>query len=203
MATKIYLVRHGSTDFNHEDKHTDKIRGWINVPLNDKGRAEAQETAEELKDCPIDTIFSSDLIRAFETAYIIDKYHGKEITAMSALRPWNLGDYQGKVTATILDDLNAMIQNENMVPKNGEPFKQFRERYLGAIDKIVRRAVIKNDTTLIATHYRNLKAVSAWEAAGFPKDFTVDVKHMMKDQFDPGEAYEFPLEAYLKARRKK
>ena len=64
---KIYLVRHGETDWNKERK----IQGQVDIPLNAFGIHLAEETAKGLRDIPFDICFSSPLGRAKDTARII------------------------------------------------------------------------------------------------------------------------------------
>ena len=65
----LYIVRHGETDWNKAHK----VQGRTDIPLNDYGRRLAGETAEGMKDIPIDLGFTSPLLRAKETAQIILK----------------------------------------------------------------------------------------------------------------------------------
>ena len=60
----ITLVRHGQTDYNL--KHF--TQGQSNIPLNDEGRNQAVLAGKSLKNQNFDVIYSSDLLRAFETA---------------------------------------------------------------------------------------------------------------------------------------
>ena len=61
---KLYLVRHGETDWNK----VKKIQGQVDIPLNQFGKHLAEETAEGLRDIPFDLCISSPLSRAHETA---------------------------------------------------------------------------------------------------------------------------------------
>lgn len=64
---KLYIVRHGVTDWNEAKR----LQGNSDIPLNEKGRELARITAEGLKNVPFDYIYSSPLGRAVETAEII------------------------------------------------------------------------------------------------------------------------------------
>lgn len=195
---RVVFIRHGATDFNNTNKSEDRIRGWIDVPLNDEGRRDAEKAAKDSeKYKPVAGMYSSDLIRAKETAQIVNKVlNVPAIVFSSDLRPWNLGDYQGKITADILDELNYMVKNENAVPNNGESFKHFRIRYLSLVDKVIKEALTKGTTLFIVSHFRNLKAVDSWKEKGFPKDFSIDTDTMIKDAFKTGEVYELDLKNY-------
>ncbi|MDH6236325.1 histidine phosphatase family protein [Cryobacterium sp. CG_9.6] len=64
---RLALVRHGQTAWNH----TGRLQGSSDIPLNDTGRADALGAAEALAHGGWETVVSSPLIRASETADII------------------------------------------------------------------------------------------------------------------------------------
>lgn len=78
--TTICLIRHGETPWNREGR----FQGRLDVPLNDRGRRQAQETAEAVKNREWDVIFSSPLSRAYQTAEIIAQAVGIEQIQMCA-----------------------------------------------------------------------------------------------------------------------
>lgn len=87
---KLYVVRHGATDWNA--KHV--FQGDNDIPLNDIGRNQALIVKEKLKDKTIDLCFTSPLSRTRETASIItDNKIPIFITSMLTER--NFGDYEG------------------------------------------------------------------------------------------------------------
>ena len=57
---KIYLMRHGETDYNKNKM----IQGQCDIELNEYGRELARITAEGLKEVPFDVVYTSPLIRA-------------------------------------------------------------------------------------------------------------------------------------------
>jgi 2,3-bisphosphoglycerate-dependent phosphoglycerate mutase len=71
MATLI-LLRHGESLWNAQNKFT----GWVDVPLSERGRAEATIAASRLSGYRVNVCFTSKLIRAIETAMIClsDRY---------------------------------------------------------------------------------------------------------------------------------
>lgn len=64
---KIYLLRHGETDWNKSHR----FQGRIDIPLNDFGRELAVMTRERWPKVPFDRVYCSPLIRARETAEIV------------------------------------------------------------------------------------------------------------------------------------
>ena len=64
---KIYMIRHGQTDWNLAGK----IQGKTDVPLNEEGRAQARFLAEAMKSRPAAKVFTSPLKRARETAQAV------------------------------------------------------------------------------------------------------------------------------------
>ena len=68
MVTEFIFVRHGETDANRAGILQG---GSVNLPLNETGKLQAEAAAEYLKSEAFDAAFSSDLLRAAETARII------------------------------------------------------------------------------------------------------------------------------------
>ncbi|MEK1831722.1 histidine phosphatase family protein [Priestia megaterium] len=60
----LYLIRHGQTDWNKNKL----IQGHADIPLNEAGKQQAKRVAERFRDIHIDVIYTSDLLRAQETA---------------------------------------------------------------------------------------------------------------------------------------
>lgn len=64
---KLYIIRHGETEWNKQMK----LQGRSDIPLNEYGRELAKITANALADRQFDIVYSSPLIRAYETAQIL------------------------------------------------------------------------------------------------------------------------------------
>ena len=65
--TTLLVVRHGQTDWNRAGR----FQGWADLPLNEKGRAQAAAAAEMLAREQPCALYSSDLRRALESADIV------------------------------------------------------------------------------------------------------------------------------------
>lgn len=62
--SKLILMRHGQSIWNERNLFT----GWVDIPLSKKGIQESIEGGMEIRDQPIDVVFTSSLIRAQMTA---------------------------------------------------------------------------------------------------------------------------------------
>jgi len=91
MPKQIILVRHGETDYNK----IRRMQGWLDIPLNPTGISQAIATSSKFKDINVDAIYSSDLIRALETAGHISKVVRKSIVSTLALRERDMGILSG------------------------------------------------------------------------------------------------------------
>jgi broad specificity phosphatase PhoE len=89
--TRVYLVRHGTTDWNREEI----FRGRIDCPLNETGRAEARAVADSLQGTKIGRIYTSPLSRAAETARVIAAGRGIQVIPEAAFTDLDFGEWQG------------------------------------------------------------------------------------------------------------
>ena len=87
----IYVVRHGQTEWNV----LKKMQGSADIPLNEKGIEQAKQTKYNLEDVDIDFIFCSPLMRAKQTAEVINEDRNLNITFDERLRERNYGEFEG------------------------------------------------------------------------------------------------------------
>jgi broad specificity phosphatase PhoE len=97
--TTILLVRHGETDWNAQRR----VQGHSDTPLNETGREQARALAGELAEERIDAVYSSDLVRAHETARIVAESHGLAVIAIPDLRERHFGTWEGLSDEEILE----------------------------------------------------------------------------------------------------
>jgi len=155
---KLILVRHGHTCLNVPGRD-ERLRGWLDIPLDDQGLQEAAETAERLEDYPVEAIYSSDLRRARQTAEVLRRRTGAPRVATSKdLRPWNLGVFCGQRVYDILPFLNLLNQHPDMVAPSGESFYQFYGRYSQRLNELMNLAQQSSKSIVAVTHVRNVLA---------------------------------------------
>lgn len=88
----VILARHGETDDNREPI---RVQGFTDTPLNDTGRRQAAELAERLAAEGIRSLWSSDLIRARETAEVVGARIGLTPSLDERLREAYRGRWEG------------------------------------------------------------------------------------------------------------
>lgn len=126
---KIYLFRHGETDWNRERR----LQGQSDIPLNDAGRELAAKTAEALKGTVFDAVFSSPLCRAVETAEILSG-GGVPIILDDRLREINFGVCEGQGFDAAKKDAAHPLYNcfhkpeAYIPPAGGENFREAMAR---------------------------------------------------------------------------
>jgi probable phosphoglycerate mutase len=94
--TRFWLIRHGETDWNAQQR----LQGWRDIALNAYGLKQAGQLAGHLSSprfsAAIDTVVSSDLSRACETARIAAAHLGLPLLCQAQLRERNYGIYEGR-----------------------------------------------------------------------------------------------------------
>ena len=90
---KLYMVRHGETDWNKAKK----VQGRADIPLNAYGRELAEKTAEGLRGIPFDLAYTSPLSRAKETAQIVLQGRKTPLIEEPRIQEICFGDYEGIV----------------------------------------------------------------------------------------------------------
>jgi broad specificity phosphatase PhoE len=160
-VTVIFLARHGETDWNSERRW----QGHADRPLNDVGRAQARELAESLADRTIDVVYSSDLLRAHETALIVAERLALPVDVDPGLREVDVGDWSGRVHTEIegLDpDGYRRWQEGGKGWAGGESYEEMGERVVAAVLRLAARH--PGETVLIVTHGGSIRACRATAA---------------------------------------
>jgi 2,3-bisphosphoglycerate-dependent phosphoglycerate mutase len=91
QPTRVLLVRHGETDWNRDAR----IQGHTDIPLNATGRWQAERVAEAVRDDGLHAIYSSDLLRAAQTADAIADATGLTVRHERGLRERSFGAFEG------------------------------------------------------------------------------------------------------------
>jgi len=148
-VAKFLIIRHGETLWNRENR----FQGSADIPLSDKGRAQARRVAVALADKPLDAIYSSPLSRALDTAKAVAAEHSMDIQVMDDLQEINVGEWSGKTWAEIREMWPELEKNwredpyTSGPPPGGEDYQDFQVRCINALDTI---AAQHTDSELVA-----------------------------------------------------
>ncbi len=155
---EIFLVRHGTTDYNEEDR----LQGRIDNPLNERGLAEAEQLAVSLADIPFKAVFSSPLDRARSTARILTEKRGLPAVVLPGLIEIDLGSWENRLYQQVIkeepDFYRRWLADDTLPIPGGESFRQV---YLRLQDPV---AEIKNhqaDCILVVGHASVNRAILA------------------------------------------
>lgn len=136
-ATTYFLMRHGASESNLQGK----VQGVLDVPLAELGRAQAKEAAQVLDDMGITQIYSSPLLRAYNTAQIVGEHLGLSVERCEGLRARDLGEWVGKSRREIKEmwvDLTHPFRNDpDFAPPGGESLREADARVFAAIDQVL------------------------------------------------------------------
>ena len=147
---KIYLVRHGETDWNQAGL----LQGQTDITLNAQGLEQAREAAERLKEVPFEIAFCSPLIRAKRTAETIIGDRKITLTTDERLRELNFGPWEGVDIRTIKDAASQPFTNPGsyIPPEGAESFAQLYKRSGEFVDQVLLPLEGTYETVLVVAH---------------------------------------------------
>ena len=160
----ILLARHGETDYNAPPR---RIQGQRDIPLNDHGREQARVLAEEASKHPVETLWSSHLSRARETAAIVGEVLGLEAREDPRLAEANWGDWQGRLADDIARDAAELWDHwKDSLPQwrfpGGESLQEHMDRTWAALDDIA----AEGRTALVVCHGGTIRCALARHEPG-------------------------------------
>lgn len=165
--TTIILVRHGQSLGNAEKK----FLGHTDLDLSEKGYLQAKYAGEYIsKNFKIDKIYSSDLLRAYNTAKTIDGYLGLGVTKNKNLREIYAGSWEGNTFDRLMseykEDYSVWLTDIGSSRcSGGESVAELKDRVLSALTEIAKEN--NGKTVLVATHATVIRVLEC-TFKGFP-----------------------------------
>ena len=140
QATRIIALRHGETAWNVDMR----IQGKLDIELNETGRWQARRAAQALASEEIDAVYSSDLLRAWDTACTVAGAAGQTAKPVPALRERGFGIFEGKtfteIEATWPEQTLRWRQRDPLwKPEGGESLQELRQRIELAVFSLAER----------------------------------------------------------------
>jgi len=150
--TRICFVRHGETAWNIELR----MQGHVDIPLNATGLAQADALGRHFAaGVHADALYSSDLLRARQTAQPISDALGLPVIPLVELRERSFGRCEGLVIGEILErfpeEAMAMKRRDpDHVPQGGESRRQHHDRIRTCVRELATRH--PSQTLVVVTH---------------------------------------------------
>ncbi len=173
---KLYVVRHGETEWNKEEI----FRGRKDVPLNVTGTKQADKTGRYFTGKSLDIVLSSPLSRAMQTAQAVARMTGVQVEAVEQLTDMSFGIWEGKplkeVEELFPEDIAVWRSSPHKLKvEEGETLGEVRSRVRECIEKI---GTGQPGAVVIATH-RVICKVIVLSCLG------IDNSHFWDMRFDP------------------
>ena len=135
--TEIILIRHGETEWNSQLR----MQGHSNSALSEVGRGQIQALGEWMGNVSFDHIYSSDSLRARQTAEAITQYSGDTLQFDQRIREKNLGVFEGLTSIEAMERHPGIYRlfktgGANYVIDEGESTQQVLDRALEFIEEI-------------------------------------------------------------------
>lgn len=148
---RLYLVRHGETVGNVKGI----IQGQSPGRLSENGKSQVARLAERLRHEEFDSIYSSDLTRAKDTAKTIHQHHPKiPLKFVKALRERSFGPHEGKLCEDV-----GLVAGEKWegLPQGAESDESLRQRCAAFLQKVLRDHPV--GSVLFVSHGGTLNAL--------------------------------------------
>lgn len=144
MSIKLYLMRHGETEWNKEKR----FQGQLDSPLTKEGIKKIEETGEKLKNINFYKVYTSEMGRAINTAKILlEKNENKnvEMKKNEKLNEIYFGIWQGMTYDEILEKYEVEgnnyfynVKNYNANNIKGETLEKGLKRFLEGLEEIIK-----------------------------------------------------------------
>jgi len=145
QTTRIVLIRHGQTAWNLTSDGTVRFRGQANPPLDDVGLKQAATTAQYLlRRWPVETVYSSPMGRAMQTAEVIAAAHDLSVQSFPGLLDIDFGDWQGRSPEEVKENhpdlLRAWFERPHTIAiPGGESLNDVRDRVTRGLHALANR----------------------------------------------------------------
>lgn len=149
-APEILLVRHGETEWSLSGQHT----GSTDIPLTERGRAQARLLRTRLKGRSFSLVLTSPLIRAAETCRLAGL--GDEAQERGQLVEWNYGSYEGRTTADIRTEVP-----EWTVWTHASPGGEAASDVGGRVDTVIAELRAVDSDAIVFAHGHVLRVLAA------------------------------------------
>lgn len=156
---RLILIRHGETEWNA----TLRYQGHAAIPLNERGRLQGRQAGKRLAHYRASALYTSDIVRAAETAGIVGQATGLQPRPMPELREIDVGQWEGLTPEELYrrypDHMREFERDPaRTVRLGGESYAQLQQRALRALQHI-QAAHRPGETVLAVSHGGTIRAL--------------------------------------------
>ena len=162
MKSKLYLIRHGQSIYNLENRFT----GWKDVDLTDLGTSQAKEAAKLLQDESFDLAFTSNLYRAQKTLDIIlDELNmSLDVIKNEALNERDYGDLVSQNKSEAAEkfgekQVQIWRRSFDTPPPGGESLKMTLERTLPYFNSDIKPHLSDGKNIILSAHGNSIRSI--------------------------------------------
>ena len=158
--TTLYLIRHAQAEGNLNRT----VQGNIETGITPLGRAQIAALQERFRRIPVEAVYSSDLVRAVETAKAVSGPKGLTIHTDRAFREVDFGTWEGQSWEKLASTDAEQVENfyhhlDRFRAPGGESAQELLDRFLPALYHIVEKN--RDKTTVLVSHGLALRLVLA------------------------------------------
>lgn len=181
----FYIIRHGQTKLNLKKI----IQGHKDSPLTEIGIQITQQHAKKLKDIHFDAVFSSDSLRAKQTADAIVLERNIAVKTTHLLRERGFGRYEGRSLDIFTNELKHLVEKFEKLSdaekkKHKYPTMESDEQMISRFITFLRG---------IAVAYKGKKVLTVTHSGMI----SILLIHLGYTKYDENPTYLFPHDSYL------
>lgn len=153
---EIILVRHGQTDWNRDRR----VMGARPIPLNTQGKREITQMAQLLSDVEFEIIYTSPLMRAFQTSRILSRGRSVKVEKVPEIQEIDYGEWVGRTFEDISKE--KMFKTYYASPKEaqapgGEKMTEVIKRGVSFIETLKKKH--KDGRVVVVSHADVIKSI--------------------------------------------
>ena len=156
---KLVLVRHGETEWNK----TGRFQGHYDIAMNERGIAQARETAQAVTAWKHSVVYASPLHRTMQVAQEISRVGGRPVVPVEGFKEWSLGDLEGitgEEWRAGWPEVYAAWRSDpaTVSMPNGESLVGLQERAWNALEEL-ELAHADDETLIVVSHNFAIRAM--------------------------------------------
>ena len=163
---KIYLMRHGETDYNKKDL----IQGMVDIPLNETGEEQSVAAHKKIEKISFDAIYASPLCRAIRTGELATGLNPNTFIVDERIREIAFGEAEAQPKCQIKDTMRKFFDEpQNYEPGTGaDSFSELSDRVTGFLKELVEKPY---ENVLVLSHGASIASMLLFICRKELKDF--------------------------------